>query len=221
LAALAAAAGRRSGLVEVPSNRIPPGCEAITPEMLPLLKLSEGEIERIVSVVPGGAANIQDIYPLAPLQEGILFHHLMEGEGDVYLMPVLLSFDSRHRLERFVDALRTVIVRHDILRTGVVWEGLSEPVQVVWRGAPLEVEEVRIGPEVGDVGEELRSRYDPKRCRVDVRRAPLMKVVIAEDACRGRWLMLNLFHHLSMDHTGLEILLQEIQAYLLDRAGKM
>jgi hypothetical protein len=209
------------GIVQVPPNRIPPGCEAITPEMLPLAQLTQPEIDSIVDSVPGGAPNIQDIYSLSPLQEGMLFHHLLGTEGDIYLTRYLLAFATRDLLDRVLQVLQTEIDRHDILRTAVLWEGLSEPVQVVWRKALLAVDEVSLDPTIGDVAEELYARFDPQRYRLDVRQAPLMRVYIAEDAPRNRWLMHCLFHHLSIDHLAFDVLLEEIQAHLLGRAKRL
>ncbi|MDU0973351.1 MAG: amino acid adenylation domain-containing protein, partial [Actinomyces urogenitalis] len=214
LAALAAAGGGGAATVAVPANLIPAGCGRITPEMLPLVTLSQAEIDRIAAAVPGGCANIQDIYPLAPLQEGILFHHLLGGEGDVYLLSGLLGFDSRARLDGFLAAFDAVIGRHDILRTAVLWEELPEPVQVVLRHAPLPVEEVELDVGGGDGAAQLRARFDARHDRLDVRQAPLLRVVIAHDPRSGGWLLLLQFHHLVMDHTTLEIVLEEIQAHL-------
>ncbi len=219
LGELAKQVSREEAAVEVPESRIPVGCQRITPQMLPLTNLTESEIDEIVAQVPGGAGNVQDIYPLAPMQEGILFHHLMSEQGDTYLTPVVLSFATRERLERFVSALRAVIGRHDILRTGVMWEGLSEPVQVVWRQAPLVVEEVEFGE--GDAASRLRERFDPRHYRLDVRKAPLMRVVIAQDRAQGRWLLLHLAHHLALDHTTLQVVFGEVQAYLLGRQARL
>ena len=70
------------------------------------LGLLQEAIERIVATVPGGVANVQDIYPLAPLQEGILYHHASAGQGDPYVMQAHFAFDHRPRLETFAQALR-------------------------------------------------------------------------------------------------------------------
>ncbi|HET7460529.1 MAG TPA: amino acid adenylation domain-containing protein, partial [Longimicrobium sp.] len=228
-AALATSPGAAAKAVEAKTaeakapdaGRIPAGCTSITPDMLPLVRLSAEEIGAIVAGVPGGAANVQDIYPLAPLQEGVLFHHLLAVEGDPYLLPILFRMDTRARVDAFVGALRAIVARHDVLRTAVAWEGLPEPVQVVWREAPLTVEEVDIDPGAGDAAGELLRRFDPARYRIDVRRAPLMRVQVAREAAHGRWLVLLLRHHLVTDHTTAEVLLAELRAYLSGRAESL
>ena len=193
----------------------------ITPAMLPLVALTQAEIDGIVRTVAGGAENIQDIYPLAPLQEGILFHHLMGGEGDPYLLAVQYSFDSRIRLDNYLHALQAVVDRHDILRTAVRWEDLPEPVQVVWRKASLPVEEIELDPATGDVSEQLYALFDPRHFRIDIGQAPLLRIHIAYDSAHDRWLMMMLFHHLIMDHTTQEVMQAEVQAHLLGQADQL
>jgi amino acid adenylation domain-containing protein len=214
LAALAAAVGGGTELV-VPRNEIPEGCERITPQMLPLVRLSQAAIDGVVANIPGGARNVQDIYPLAPLQEGILYHHLSTAQGDPYLLKALFSLEDRKRLEDFAGALQGVIARHDVLRTSVLWEGLEEPVQVVWREAQLEVQEVRLDGAEGDIAEQLQARFDPRQYRLDLKQAPLLRLVCAQDAGNSRWIAMVLFHHLVLDHAALEVVQQEMQAYLL------
>ncbi|MFN9086678.1 MAG: AMP-binding protein, partial [Gemmatimonadaceae bacterium] len=207
--------------VEVPPNRIPPGASAITPDMLPLVTLTETEIDTLVATVPGGAANVQDIYPLAPLQEGILFHYLLATEGDPYVDGHVLSFDSRARLDGFLEALQAVIDRHDILRTAVHWDGLPAPVQVVWRQAPLAIEEVTLDADRGDAVQQLNAHFDPRYTRLDLRRAPLLRAHVARDpnaGAGGRWLLHLLIHHLTHDNYSLKVIFSEIRAHLPGRA---
>jgi amino acid adenylation domain-containing protein len=221
VAELAAAVEGPASDVRVPPNRIPAGCDAITPEMLPLVELTQAEIDRIVAAVPGGAGNVQDIYPLAPLQEGILFHHLLSPESDPYLLPQPFAFDSREQRDAWLAALRAAVARHDILRTSVAWEGLSEPVQVVWRDAPLLVEEVEVDPAAADAARHLLERIDPLHQRVDFSRAPLLRAYVGREAVAGRWGLLLLLHHMVSDHTAAEVLREEMEAHLDGRADQL
>lgn len=200
-------------------NLLTEACTAIHPEHLPLVSLSQAEIDRIVACVPGGVGNIQDIYPLAPLQEGILFHHLLATQGDAYLVRSLLSFSDRPRLDAFLKALQIVIDRHDILRTAVHWDGLAQPVQVVQRHALLPVIELALH---GDhIRAQLLEHSDPGQLRLDISRAPLFAAFIAFDPHGNEWLLALVNHHLIDDNYTLQLILAEIQLILQGRSDQL
>src|ERR1700691_3672085 len=143
----------------------------------------------------------------------MFFHHLLAGDGPVvYLASWDLRLDSRARLGGFTAALGQVIARHDIFRTSVAWEGLPEPVQVVWRHARLPVTEVTLprdgdGDSHGDGDRGLTARLlAVAGRRMDLRRAPLLRMLIAAEPGReSRWLALLQVHHLLMDHTTMDV----------------
>ncbi|CAI2514219.1 Tyrocidine synthase III [Serratia ficaria] len=206
--------------VSVPANRIDADGERITPEMLPLATLSQQDIDAVVAQVPGGVANVQDIYALSPLQEGILFHHLLAEQGDPYQLSAVLRFDSRARLDAWLAAMQRVIDRHDILRTAFIGEGVSSPVQVVWRRAELALSELRLNPAAGEIGAQLTALFDPRRIRPDLTRAPLLNFVTSPQA-DGSWCVLQQWHHLIGDHSTLAVMQEEVNLILAGRGDEL
>ncbi|SHO58147.1 non-ribosomal peptide synthetase [Vibrio quintilis] len=207
-------------LAPVPANEdftVPPNYLAdhpakITPDLLPLVDLSQSQIDRICTEIPGGAANIQDIYPLTPLQEGILYHHLVQQQGDLYVIRSIQSFSCLSRLQNYIDAVQALIDRHDVLRTSFVWEGVAEPVQVVWRKAVLPVMMLETGE--GDVETQLRQHLEPGQRKMNIRQAPMLEAWQVEDKASQCWLLCLRIHHLCTDHFSLELMGEEIHQYL-------
>lgn len=97
----------------------------LEPEQLAALALDERAIE--------------DVFPLAPTQEGMLFHSLEAAGTGLYVSQ--LSVEVRGLdAERLVRAWQAMVERHAVLRTGFLWQsGLARPLQLVWRraGAPV------------------------------------------------------------------------------------
>ena len=218
-ARLAVAAGPAGAAA--PPNLIPAGADQITPAMLPLVQLTPGQVAAVVAGVAGGAGNIADIYPLAPLQEGIFFHHLMadHDSDDLYLGSLTFGCESRAGLERFTAALEQVIARHDIFRTSVAWRGLPEPVQVVWRRVSLPVTEVTIGGGADPAAALAAAAAGGPR--MDLGTAPLLRLAAAAEPGTGRWLARLQFHHLLMDHTGMEVVFGELEALAAGRGDEL
>ncbi|MEW5250281.1 amino acid adenylation domain-containing protein [Microbulbifer sp. 2201CG32-9] len=196
------------GESDTPVNAIPPGSEQITPGMLNLVLLSQAKIDRICQSVEGGAGNIEDIYPLAPLQQGVLFHHLLDPSRDPYVIGTILLMEDQRQIEARLAAMQMVIDRHDSLRTAVLSEGLAQPVQVLLRRASLQVTRVRL-PEAEDPDQQLEA-WKRGLAPLDVTRAPLMRVFLVTVADRGPCYVYQQTHHLICDHVGSAIIRREI-----------
>ncbi|MFJ7794154.1 amino acid adenylation domain-containing protein [Pseudomonas sp. NPDC096950] len=207
--------------VVVPSNPIRPETINITPELLPLIDLEQSDIDRIVSQVPGGVANIQDIYALSPMQDGILFHHLLAEEGDPYLLVAQMAFPDLETVERYLGAVQQVVDRHDILRTAFVWEGMSRAAQVVWRKAPLSITNIVLDPADGSITEQLSRRFNSSRHRIDLSQAPVLCFIVARDPVEDRFILMQLQHHLIDDASSLQFFYNEVQAFLAGRGEKL
>ena len=227
-ARLAAAAGREP--VVVPPRAVIPMGGELTAGMLPLAGLNDGELAAVLARVTGEAGGAVDVYRLAPLQEGLFFHHrLGDGAGsDPYVLRQVLRFDSRARLDGFLAAWQQVIDRHEVLRTSIEWEGLPHPVQVVHRHAVLPVTEIILGDEDADGSATENAAGLAQRLLeyelepMDLRRAPLMDThITADPAEAGRWFLVMRTHHIAQDNTGLEAVLGEVAAIAAGRGEEL
>ncbi|KAG0006682.1 hypothetical protein BGZ80_005182, partial [Entomortierella chlamydospora] len=213
LSVLASSLTKHQETPEAPPNLITSDTIKITPEMLPLIDLSQDDIDHIVGRTPGGVANIQDIYALSPLQDGILFHHMMATKGDTYLLLGCTAFESRELLDRYINAFQEVVNRHDILRTAIMWENLTSPAQVVLRKATLSVTELSLDPADGPIIEQVAKLYDSREYRIDLSQAPLIRYSVVQNN-DGRWILAQLMHHLIGDHSTLDVMEEEIKAFM-------
>ncbi|CAM1358757.1 non-ribosomal peptide synthase/polyketide synthase [Tenacibaculum xiamenense] len=206
----------------VPKNGITTDSIEITPSMVPLANLNQKDLDVIANTISGKSQNIQDIYTLSPLQEGIYFHHMLSSpeKGDSYLIPSLFSFNSSENRSRFIEALQKVIDRHDVLRTCFLGENLSQPVQVVQRKAKLIPEELNLNVS-NDILGELKTLVTPGNQWMDITQAPLINAKYADDPLNNNYYLIVNRHHLISDHIGLEKMILEIKSFLTEKSAEL
>ncbi|MGP0931543.1 condensation domain-containing protein, partial [Serratia sp. CY83385] len=112
------------------------------------------------------------------------------------------------------------IDRHDILRTAFITQGMSSPVQVVWRKAELALSERRFDPADGPIWRQLAASFDPLQQRQDLTRAPLLNFTVTQEE-DGSWCALQQWHHLIGDHSTLAFMEQEIGEILAGRGAQL
>ncbi|BAY37781.1 amino acid adenylation domain-containing protein [Nostoc sp. NIES-2111] len=111
-----------------------------TPSDFPLVKLKQSELDQILTGLgKTNWRNIEDIYPLSPMQEGMLFESLYAPDSQAYFEQLIYTLSGQLNLPAFEQAWQQVVARHSILRTAFVWEQLDQPLQVVYRQVDVKV----------------------------------------------------------------------------------
>ena len=82
-------------------------------------------------------SNLEDIYELTPMQQGMLFHTLYTEGSDVYIEQFIYDLEGDLIEDHFRKAWEEAVSRHGVLRTSFQWKGISKPVQLVSRSVEL------------------------------------------------------------------------------------
>ncbi|HBL14316.1 MAG TPA: non-ribosomal peptide synthetase [Cyanobacteria bacterium UBA11162] len=155
--------------------------------------------------------NIEDIYELSPVQQGILFHSLYAPELKLYFIQDSFTVRGNFNVAAFDRAWQQVAQRHTILRTSFYWEEIDKPLQVVHRNVkvPIEQQDWRgVDPVERDKRLEAFVKSDRDR-GFDFSQAPLMRLTLlrlTEDSYQIIWSK----HHLILDGWSTALVFQDV-----------
>ncbi|MBS4098535.1 MAG: amino acid adenylation domain-containing protein [Sulfuricella sp.] len=155
--------------------------------------------------------NLKDIYPLSPLQEGMLYHALFDEGGTAYVEQFSYRVAGPFDVARFRESWGELVARHDILRTAFVYEKTARPRQVVLKQVEAEFSEVDLRELDGAAQEATlgRLREEDRQRPFDPRAGHLARMtVIRLEAERHE--VLRTHHHILMDGWSSGILLKEL-----------
>ncbi|MEY4509248.1 MAG: hypothetical protein RLZZ450_1370 [Pseudomonadota bacterium] len=199
-------------LTEIVEHCIEPEVGVLTPSDVPLSTLTRGELARLSA----RRRDIEDVYPLTPLQQGMLFQSLFAPAQQTYVSQLDLTV---HDLEvsRFVAAFEAALARHPVLRTAFVWQEGAEPLQVVQRAVRLPVEQRELAGQ-GREADRLLALCEAEHARgFALDEAPLLRLVVVRLDARRHHLIWT-HHHLLLDGWSSSRLLGEVlQSYAGER----
>ena len=163
---------------------------------------------------PNKSKNIEAIYPLSPMQEGMLFHTLYEPESGVYFEQLSFTLHGNLDVSAFERAWAKVVERHPVLRTLFVWENRTQPLQVVLKKVNLPwiyLDWCSLSPIEQEEQLEVFLELDRNKGFV-LEKAPLIRCTMIKLA-EGTYKFIESSHHLLTDGWCLPIIYKEVFAF--------
>ncbi|MET9972353.1 condensation domain-containing protein, partial [Streptomyces sp. NPDC006356] len=185
-----------------------PGAGGLTPSDVPLVPVSQLEIEAWENHYP----KVVDVWPVTALQSGLLFHSMLGGSTfDAYNMQLAFRLSGPLDPARMRGAGQALLDRHPNLRVAFVNDVAGRQVQVVTEGVPLPWQEVDLrgrDPEQQDkeldqlLQDDLHTNFVPVE-------PPLLRMTLARMADEDTYLVLTA-HHVLFDGWSLPVLIQDL-----------
>ncbi|WP_330534903.1 non-ribosomal peptide synthase/polyketide synthase [Pseudomonas aeruginosa] len=179
--------------------------QGLTPSDFPLARLDQARLDQL----PLAPCEVEDIYPLSPMQQGMLFHSLYQQEAGDYINQLRVDIDGLHP-ESFRAAWQAALDEHDVLRSGFLWQGAFEtPLQVVRKRVevPFSVLDWRGREDLAAALDELAAGEG--RLGFDLSEAPLLRLVLVRTD-EERYHLIYTNHHILMDGWSNSQLLGEV-----------
>ena len=209
-------------LREIVEHCAQPGAGGRTPSDFPLAGLDQAGVDRLV----GDGRSVEDIYRLTPLQAGMVFHHLVDTDSAAYVDQFRFRLSGVSDAQALGVACQRVADRTAALRSAVVWDGVDEPLQVVYRrlAVPTRYYDWRGCSDVERAQFSARVAAQDRAAGMDLAVAPLLRLVIAtcsDDEVALVWTS----HHVVLDGWSLGQVFTEVceqyAALVHDRAPQL
>jgi amino acid adenylation domain-containing protein/non-ribosomal peptide synthase protein (TIGR01720 family) len=182
-----------------------------TPSDFPLAILKQTQLDQLAKQYGN---QIADIYPLSPMQQGILFHSLYTPESGIYFEQFHFRLTGQLNLQAFRQAWQYLVDHHTILRTAF-WHQTDMPLQLVYKTAQLSWQTLdwRELSEAECQSQLQNLLTTERRNGFDLNKAPLMRLQLIRETDLKYRLVWH-FHHLLLDGWSLPILFTELfEAY--------
>ncbi|WP_455884008.1 amino acid adenylation domain-containing protein, partial [Pseudomonas protegens] len=193
-------------LLALIAHCIDPQQSGLTPHDVSLARLTQAQLDDLA--LP--AREVQDLYPLSPMQQGMLFHSLYrQGEDDVYVSQLRADVQGVD-VAQFQCAWAQVMARHDMLRTGFVWQDdQGQALQVVYRqvSLPFTEHDWRGREDIAAALDSLAAEHH--RQGFELARPPLLRVALVRSA-EDCWHLIYTSHHILMDGWSNALVLNEV-----------
>ena len=172
---------------------------------------------------------IQDIYPLSPMQQGMLFHSLLEPNSGAYIIQTAYEIHGYLDVSAFADAWQQLVDKYTVLRTAFVWDNLEQPLQVVghkakislrehdWQDLPVLEQQEKLA---AFLQQDLTTGFN-------LHQAPLMRLNLIKMRSQGAncsqfyYQFIWTYHHLLLDGWSVPMLIKELLGYYQSLTQKL